>query len=38
MPCPGYKTQGWGSQPKDRELGLMWSREEVGYSFGTEGD
>ena len=34
MPCPGYKTQGWGSQPQILELGLLWSREEVGY-FGV---
>ena len=32
MPCQGYKTQGWGSQPqRESELGSMWSREEVGY-------
>ena len=32
MPCQGYKTQGWGSQPqRESDLGLLCSREEVGY-------
>ena len=32
MPCQGYKTQGWGSQPqRESDLVLLWSREEVGY-------
>ena len=32
MPCQGYKTQGWGSQPqRESDLVLLRSREEVGY-------
>ena len=32
MPCQGYKTQGWGSQPqRESDLVLLWSRDEVGY-------
>ena len=30
MPCPGYKNQGWDSQPQS-DLGLLWSREEIAY-------
>ena len=29
MPCPGYKTQGWGRQPQSQRAGL--AVEEVGY-------